>query len=112
MSRAVFQAENDAFELNRTRTGGCGAFGVLGGGGRADDPDAQGYIAAFLQGLQQLGWTAGRNLRVDTRWGAGNADNIRKYSVELAAPRTHSAWPFPMKSASALRSSADGGSYF
>jgi putative ABC transport system substrate-binding protein len=60
-------------------------IGVLSGGGAADDPDAQGYIGAFLQGLQQLGWTDGRNLRIDTRWGAGNADNIRKYSVELAA---------------------------
>jgi putative ABC transport system substrate-binding protein len=60
-------------------------IGVLSGGGAADDPDAQGYIGAFLQGLQQLGWTDGRNMRIDTRWGAGNADNIRKYSVELAA---------------------------
>jgi putative ABC transport system substrate-binding protein len=60
-------------------------IGVLSGGGAADDPDAQGHIAAFLQGLQQLGWTDGRNMRIDTRWGAGNADNIRKYAVELAA---------------------------
>ncbi len=44
-------------------------IGVLSGGGAADDPDAQGYIAAFLQGLQQLGWTDGRNMRIDTRWG-------------------------------------------
>src|SRR5256714_640232 len=60
-------------------------IGVLSGGGAADDPDAQGYIGAFLLGLQQLGWTDGSNMRIDTRWGAGNADNIRKYSVELAA---------------------------
>jgi hypothetical protein len=44
-------------------------IGVLSGGGGADDPDAQDYIAAFLQGLQQLGWTDGRNMRIDTRWG-------------------------------------------
>src|SRR5262249_27356013 len=60
-------------------------IGVLSGGGVADDPDEQGYIGAFIQRLQQLGWTDGRNMRIDTRWGAGNADNIRKYSVELAA---------------------------
>jgi ABC-type uncharacterized transport system substrate-binding protein len=60
-------------------------IGVLSGGGGADDPDTQGQIGAFLQGLQQLGWIDGRNMRIDTRWGAGNADNIRKYSVELAA---------------------------
>ena len=51
----------------------------------ADDPDAQARLAAFLQGLQQLGWTDGRNVRIDYRWGAGNADNIRKYAAELAA---------------------------
>jgi putative tryptophan/tyrosine transport system substrate-binding protein len=60
-------------------------IGVLSGGGVADDPDAQGYIGAFLQELQQLGWTEGGNMRIDTRWGAGNADNLRKYSVEMAA---------------------------
>src|SRR2546423_2794003 len=60
-------------------------IGVLSGGGVADDPDAQGYIGAFLQGLQQLGRTDGGNMRIDTRWGAGNADNLRKYSVEMAA---------------------------
>jgi hypothetical protein len=43
----------------------------------------QGRLAAFLQGLQQLGWTAGRNLQIDTRWAAGNADHIRKHAAEL-----------------------------
>ena len=42
-------------------------------------------IAAFLQGLQQLGWTEGRNVQIDYRWGAGNVETIRKYSAELAA---------------------------
>ena len=51
----------------------------------ADDPDAQARIAAFLQGLQQLGWTDGRNVRIDYRWAAGNADDIRKYAAELVA---------------------------
>jgi putative ABC transport system substrate-binding protein len=60
-------------------------IGVLSGGSAADDPDGQAQIAAFLQGLQQLGWSDGRNMRIDTRWSAGNADNIRKYAVELAA---------------------------
>ena len=39
----------------------------------ADDPDPQAFYAAFVQRLQQLGWTDGRNVRIDTRWGAGNA---------------------------------------
>ena len=51
----------------------------------ADDPEGQARIAAFLQGLQQLGWTDGRNVRIDIRWAAGNADDIRKYAAELVA---------------------------
>jgi putative ABC transport system substrate-binding protein len=51
----------------------------------ADDPDAQTRYAAFLQELQQLGWIDGRNLRIDTRWAAGNAADTRKYAAELVA---------------------------
>ncbi|MFZ0116415.1 MAG: ABC transporter substrate-binding protein, partial [Xanthobacteraceae bacterium] len=51
----------------------------------ADDPEGQTRIAAFLKALQQLGWADGRNVRIDTRWGAGNADDFRKYAAELVA---------------------------
>jgi ABC-type uncharacterized transport system substrate-binding protein len=51
----------------------------------ADDAEGQGRIAAFLQGLQQLGWTVGRNVRIDYRWAAGDAERIRRYAVELVA---------------------------
>jgi putative ABC transport system substrate-binding protein len=51
----------------------------------ADDPESQARYTAFVQGLQELGWTDGRNMRVDTRWGAGQADRIRKYAEELVA---------------------------
>ena len=54
-------------------------------GATADDPDAQARIAAFVQALQQLGWTDGRNLRIDIRWGGGDADVIRKHAAELVA---------------------------
>ena len=40
----------------------------------ADDPEAQARLAAFQQGLQQLGWTDGRNVRIDSRWAAGDAE--------------------------------------
>jgi putative ABC transport system substrate-binding protein len=50
----------------------------------ADDPEGQTRIAAFQQGLQQLGWTDGRNVRIETRWSRGNADDIRKYAAKLA----------------------------
>ena len=51
----------------------------------SDDPEGQTRLAAFLQRLQTLGWTVGRNVRIDTRWGAGDADIIRKGAVELVA---------------------------
>jgi putative ABC transport system substrate-binding protein len=51
----------------------------------ADDKQAQARLAAFLQGLQELGWTDGRNVRIDYRWAAGDAERIRRYAVELAA---------------------------
>ena len=60
-------------------------IGVLIPGLAADDPDGQARSAAFVQGLQQLGWTDGRNMRIDYRWGAGDADNMRKYAAELVA---------------------------
>ena len=59
-------------------------IGVLTGTAE-DDTDYQARHAAFLEVLQQLGWTDGRNLRVDTRWGSGKADNIRRYAAELVA---------------------------
>jgi putative ABC transport system substrate-binding protein len=42
-------------------------------------------LRAARQALQALGWTEGRNLRIDTRWGAGNADRFRQYAAELVA---------------------------
>src|SRR5947209_20263141 len=51
----------------------------------ADDSETSARLTAFVQGLQELGWTDGRNVRIDTRWGAGDADRIRKYAAELFA---------------------------
>jgi len=51
----------------------------------ADDPEGQARITAFAQGLQQLGWTVGRNLRIDYRWAAGDVERSRKYGAELVA---------------------------
>jgi putative tryptophan/tyrosine transport system substrate-binding protein len=52
---------------------------------RSNDPEGQARIAAFQQGLQQLGWTEGRNMRIEIRWYAGNDADARKYAVELVA---------------------------
>jgi putative ABC transport system substrate-binding protein len=52
--------------------------------GTADDPEYKARLGAFLQGLQQLGWSIGRNVRIDIRW-AGDAAAIRKHAAELVA---------------------------
>jgi putative ABC transport system substrate-binding protein len=51
----------------------------------ADDLQFQALVGAFLQGLQQLGWSIGRNVRIDTRWATANAGDIRRHATELAA---------------------------
>ena len=50
-----------------------------------DDPEQQPRLAAFRQGLQQLGWTEGHNVRVDYRFAAGKPENYRRYTAELVA---------------------------
>jgi ABC-type uncharacterized transport system substrate-binding protein len=50
-----------------------------------DDPEGRERMAAFLQSLQQLGWSDGRNLKIDYRWGANDADRVRRYAAELVA---------------------------
>src|SRR5262244_4051244 len=49
----------------------------------ADDTETQARHAAFLQGLQQLGWTDGRNARIEFRWAVGDTERIRKQAEEL-----------------------------
>ena len=51
----------------------------------SDDAEGQARNAAFLQGLQELGWTVGRNVRIEYRWGAGDAELFRRYASELVA---------------------------
>ena len=53
--------------------------------GAADDPESLARVGAFLQGLQQLGWTDGRNVRLEYRWGSADAERIRKSAAELVA---------------------------
>ena len=52
--------------------------------GNAEDKEAKNALAAFLQGMERFGWIDGRNLRIDVRLGAGDADIIRKHAAELA----------------------------
>src|SRR6516165_2881850 len=59
-------------------------IGVLMAALSANDPEGQARVAAFLQGLQELGWSVGRNVIVDSRWSTGYAD-ARKYAAELVS---------------------------
>ena len=58
--------------------------GILMNSG-ADDTDSQAQLAAFQEELEQLGWLSGRNLQIDTRWGAEDSERIRRYAVEIVA---------------------------
>jgi putative ABC transport system substrate-binding protein len=51
----------------------------------ADDPEGQSRLSALAQGLQESGWSIGRNVQIDTRWGAGDAERYRRYAAELVA---------------------------
>src|SRR5258705_13473339 len=51
--------------------------------GSETEPEYRSYLAAFVQGLRQLGWIEGQNLRIDVRWSAGDAKLARAYSAEL-----------------------------
>ena len=51
----------------------------------ADDPEGQARLTVFLRGLAAMGWSDGHNVRIDTRWSAGDADRMRRYAAELVA---------------------------
>src|ERR1700704_1321337 len=52
-----------------------------------NNSEGQARIAAFRQGLQQLGWTEGRNIRLDLRWGGGDVERTRTHAAELVGLR-------------------------
>src|SRR4029077_16056232 len=62
-------------------------IGVLVGTLPAGDPEWQARSNAFVQGLQERGWSDDRNLRIDYRWGLGDSDRLRKFPAALAGAR-------------------------
>jgi putative ABC transport system substrate-binding protein len=52
---------------------------------KSDEPESQARLAAFTQGMQEAGWTVGRNVRIDTRWSVGDLARLRKDAEELVA---------------------------
>ncbi len=71
-----------------SRVAGCGARAATRAHAphwRAHATVGQARVAAFAQGLQQSGWTIGRNVQIDTRWGDADADRIRSHAAELVA---------------------------
>jgi putative ABC transport system substrate-binding protein len=65
------------------QSNGMRLIGVLMGPAEESDPAAQSWLAAFRDGLTKLGWTADSNLRIELRWGAGDADKIATFAKEL-----------------------------
>ena len=59
----------------------------------ADDPTGQTRLLAFAQALAQAGWTDGRNVRIDIRWGAGDPERIRNMRRSWLRWRPTSSWP-------------------
>src|SRR5215475_3306632 len=59
-------------------------IGVLMGAA-ADEPETQARFAAFVRGMQQLGLTDGRNVRIDTLWGTNDAERLRRGAAQLIA---------------------------
>ena len=53
------------------------------------DAEAKAYLSGFTQGLQELGWTDGRNARIDVRWAAGSVDRMRVFAKELVDLQPH-----------------------
>jgi putative ABC transport system substrate-binding protein len=53
--------------------------------GTSDEPESQARLAAFAQGLQEAGWSVGRNVRIETRWSTGDAARLRRDAAELVA---------------------------
>jgi ABC-type uncharacterized transport system substrate-binding protein len=68
----------------------------------AGDAEGEARIAAFVQGLRELGWADGRNVQFDYRWAAGDSDRLRKYAAELVAlaPDVMLGWGAAIASAS------------
>jgi putative tryptophan/tyrosine transport system substrate-binding protein len=60
-------------------------IGVLASALAVDDPVWQARGTAFVQGLQEFGWSAGRNVRIDYRWALGDAERLHRYAAELVA---------------------------
>jgi putative ABC transport system substrate-binding protein len=58
-------------------------IGVLMGDFPENGPEAQAVVAAFREGLQKLGWTEGRNIRIDTRWAAADIEAMQRFAKEL-----------------------------
>ena len=76
---AVWPVASKAQQAERVRR--VGLLNLLG----PDDPEAQARGAVFEQTLQQLGWTVGRDLKIETRQVGGDLDSLRRYAAELVA---------------------------
>src|SRR5262245_58602982 len=72
------------FSARAQQAGGMRRIGVLMGYAESDR-EAQAWVAAFREGLQKLGWTEGRNIRIDFRWAASDVESMQRFAKELVA---------------------------
>jgi putative ABC transport system substrate-binding protein len=63
----------------------------------ADDAEGHARLTAFAQGLQQLGWTVGQNIRIDYRWGDGKPEACASSRTSWLRSRRMSYWPIPAR---------------
>jgi putative tryptophan/tyrosine transport system substrate-binding protein len=70
---------------------------------REDDPTVKARVAAFQQKLESLGWTEGRNIRIDYRFTSGDAERARAYAAELVALKPNVIFAAPTSAAAALQ---------
>src|SRR5262245_4397181 len=69
----------------------------------SDDAEGQARLTAFREGLRQLGWTEGHNIRIDVRWSGGDAERIRRFAAELVALAPDVSLAAPSSSVAALQ---------
>ena len=89
---AAWPLAAQAQQLERMRR-----IGVLMAYGEGD-AEGQSFTAAFVHGLQELGWTNGRNLRIDYRWAAGDVERMRALAKELVELNPTRSLPTPLRS--------------
>ena len=98
-TRALHAARRRGGPGHRGARAAARAYGRIGVlmSATPDDPYQTTYLSAFMQGLQERGWTIGRNVRIDPRWGAGNTDSFGSMQRSWSRSRRMLSWRRPAR---------------